>query len=185
MSRDDRARLPWLTLLLIVALLAVTPYAMGFAPADPLRAQRVLLVVFGLLATAVASVECLVMVRRRPALPSILGCVTAWFACAVLGWRSLPYWVTGAYAVYSGRAPRVDLDPKGLIPMTWLGELWRLGVLALYAVSPLIVVAAVLGSVSLVRRRAELQSGMSLACAAVGLAFLLGFSPGYLTWLMD
>jgi hypothetical protein len=200
MNRDERTPLPLLTLLLIAALLALTPYAMTFEPfrgiytfgtynapydTDPLQAQRVGLVALGLCATAVASLEGFVILWRRPALSSILTCVAAWFACAVVGWRSFPYWVTGVYAAYSGRVPRTDFDPKGLIPMTWLSELWRFGVLVLYPLTPLFVTAAIVGNFLFVRRGAYVRSTIPIACAGIGLVFLFGFSPGYVIWLMD
>jgi hypothetical protein len=199
-SPGPRTPLPWVTLLLIAALLALTPYAMTFDPfpgiyrfgtykapygTDPLQAQRVGLVALGLCATAVAFVEGFVIFYRSPVLPSILTCVAAWFACAVVGWRSFPYWVTGVYAAYAGRVPRTDLDPKGLIPMTWLSELWRLGVILLYLLTPLVVPAAIVGSILFVRRREYVRSPIPLACSAIGLVFLFWFSPGYLIWLMD
>lgn len=197
---DERPPLPWVTLLLLGVLLALAPYALTFTPfqgiytagvyeapydTDPRHALRVALVVFGLCATAAASLEGVVLVRGRPALPSILTFAAAWFACAVLGWRSFPYWVTGVYAAYSGRAPHPDLDPKALIPMTWLGELWRLGVLALYPLAVVIVPAAIVASILLLRRRAYASSAVPVVCAAIGLIFLFFLSPGYLGWLMD
>lgn len=200
MNPDARTPLPLITLLLIAVLLAFAPYAMTLEPfrgiyifgtyeapydTDPLQARRIGFVALGLCATAMACVEGFVILYRCPALPSILSCVAAWYACAVVGWRSFPYWATGVYAAYSGRAPRTDFDPKGLIPMTWLGELWRFGVLLLYPLTPLVVLGAILGSILFVRRRAYVRSTVPLTCAAIGLVFLFGFSPSYLVWLMD
>jgi hypothetical protein len=200
MNIDERASLPWVTLLAMAALLALTPYAMSFTPfqgiytsgpyeaaydADPLRARRVGLVAAGLCATALASLEGILVLYRRPALPSRLTQVAAWFACAVVGWKAFPYWATGVFAAYSGRAPLADFDPKGLIPMTWLGELWRFGVLLLYPLALFVAPAAVMSSILLFRRRAYVRSAVPVACAAIGLVFLFCFSPGYVTWLMD
>jgi hypothetical protein len=197
---DEPTPLPLVTLILIAALLVLTAYAMTFSPfggiyifgtheapydTDPLQARRVCLVAFGISATVLASLEGFVILYRRPALSSMLTCVAAWFACAVVGWKSFPYWVTGVYAAYSGRVPLTDFDPKGLIPMTWLGELWRFGVLLLYPMAPLVAPAAIVGSILFARRRAYARSAVPVACAAIGLVFLFCFSPGYVTWLMD
>jgi hypothetical protein len=191
---------PWVTLSLLATLLVLAPYAMSFTPfagiytfgtyrapydTDPLQTQRVGLVAFGLCATVVAAIEFCVILFRRPALPSILTSVAAWFACAVVGWRSFPYWATGVYAACSGRVPYTDLDPKGLIPMTWLGDLWRLAVLLLYPAALLAIPAGIVGSVLLFRRRAGIPTAIPAACAGIGLLFLLAFSPTYVGWLMD
>ncbi len=181
-------------------LLLLTPYAMSFTPfagiytfgtyrapydTDPLQFQRVGLVAFGLCATVVAAIELCVILFRRPSLPSILTCIAAWFACAVVGWRSFPYWATGVYAACSGRVPYTDLDPKGLIPMTWLGDLWRLAVLLLYPAAILAIPAGIVGSVLLFRRHAGIRTAIPALCAAIGILFLLAFSPTYVGWLMD
>lgn len=80
---------------------------------------------------------------------------------------------------------RLKTDPKGLIPMTWLGDLWPCGVLLLYPLTPLVVLAAIAGSISFVLRREYVRSTVPLACAGIGLVFLFYFSPDYLTWLLD
>src|SRR4051794_34956880 len=125
---------------------------------DPLQTQRVGLVAFGLCATVIVAIEFCVMLFRRPGLPTIFACIAAWFACAVIGWRSFPYWATGVYAACSGRVPYTDLDPKGLIPMTWLGDIWRLAVLLLYPAALLAVPAGVVSSVILFRCRAGIRA---------------------------
>jgi hypothetical protein len=200
MNTGERASLPWVTLLVIAVLLALTPYAMTFTPfqgiysfgpyeaaydTDPLQARRVGLVAFGLCGTVLASLELLWVLYRRSQVSSMLTCVAAWFACAVVGWKSFPYWVTGVFAAYSGRAPLADFDPKGLIPMIWLGELWRFGVLLLYPMALLVAPAALVASILCFRRRAYVRSAIPLACASIGLVFLFCFSPDYLGWLMD
>jgi hypothetical protein len=81
--------------------------------------------------------------------------------------------------------PRTDFDPKGLIPMTWLGELWPYGVLLLYPLTPLVVLAAIAASILFVCRREYVRSTVPLACASIGLVFLFYFSPDYVTWLID
>jgi hypothetical protein len=200
MNTAKRAPLPLVTLLVIAALLALTPYAMTFTPfqgiyifgpyeaaydTDPLQARRAGLIAFGLGGTVLASIETFWVLYRRPDVSSMLTCVAAWFACAVIGWKSFPYWVTGVFAAYSGRAPLADFDPKALIPMIWLGELWRFGVLLLYPTVLLVAPAAIVGSILFFHRRAYARSAVPVACASIGLVFLFCFSPGYVHWLMD
>jgi hypothetical protein len=195
-----KAVFPWVTLSFTAVLLLLAPYAMSFVPfegiykfgtyrapyeSDPLNTQRVLVIAFGLSASAISAIEIFVVILRRPGLPSILTCYAAWFACSVVGWRSFPYWVTGVYAACSGRVPWTDLDPKGLIPMTWIGDMWRLNVLFLYPAAALAIIAGIVGSIGLFRGGAGIRSAMPVVCVAIGLLFLFALSPNYNGWLMD
>src|SRR5262249_39858460 len=101
-----------------------------YASTDSLQPRRVALVLFGLTTAIVAFVEFVATLRRTRTDSIALAPFAAVFlACAVVGWRSYPYWATGAYQVGIGAFPPMDQDPKRMIPMLWIGDLWRLPVL--------------------------------------------------------
>ena len=187
--------LPWVPLVLLAALLCLVPYAMGFPPAerafppvpDPLYAQRAALVAFGLLACVAAAVHFVLTLRRcRPALVFAAPSAALFVACFVVGWRYFPYWVVGAYQVDIGAFPARDQDPKSLIPMTWIGELWRLPILlfqlAVVMVAPCLLVAA---GIFLWRRR-FVPFALTVAGASVAAFFFLHpTSEDYMRWFLD
>jgi hypothetical protein len=185
-------RLPWLSLALLLLLVALAPFAMSFPPypayssTDSLQPRRVALVLLGLMTAVAAFIELVTSVRHsRRDIIALASFAAVFLACAVVGWRSYPYWVTGVYQVGIGAFPPMDQDPKRLMPMSWIGELWRLPVVLLclicYVAVPALSVAAI---VALWRRR--FIAGIIIAvCIAITLLFMLGFSPDYLTWLMD
>ena len=70
--------------------------------------------------------------RTRADFVGLASFAAVFLACAVVGWRSYPYWATGVYQVGIGAFPPMDQDPKRMIPMLWIGDLWRLPVLLLY-----------------------------------------------------
>lgn len=158
------------------------------APDSPasLYPLRVALVIFGLAATVIAFAELVrPLNRRRRDFLSFSPSFAAFLACAVVGWRSYPYWVMGVYQIGIGAFPSRDQDPKSLIPMTWIGEFWRLPVMFLpllcYVVLPGLMVLAVV----LLWRRQFVAAGITACCASVALLFMLTFSPDYMAWLMD
>jgi hypothetical protein len=89
-----KAVFPWVTLSFTAVLLLLAPYAMSFVPfegiykfgtyrapyeSDPLNTQRVLVIAFGLSASAISAIEIFVVILRRPGLPSILRSVVRLF----------------------------------------------------------------------------------------------------------
>jgi len=123
--------------------------------------------------------------RARTDVVGLASFAAVFLACAVIGWRSYPYWATGVYQVGIGAFPPMDQDPKRLIPMIWIGELWRLPVLLLYL---LCYVAAPALSLAVFAAfwRHRFVSGITTAlCIGIVLIFMLGFSPDFVTWLMD
>jgi hypothetical protein len=191
-SNDSNLRLPWLSLGLLLVLVALAPYAMSFQPypayssTDPLQSRRVALVLLGLATAVVGFVEFVVNARSAPRdLLGIAAFASVFLACAVVGWRSYPYWATGVYQVGIGAFPPMDQDPKRMIPMIWIGDFWRLPIILLYLLCyvgvPVLAIAAI---VAFVRRR--FVAGITTAlCIGIVLVFMLGFSPDYLIWLMD
>jgi hypothetical protein len=186
---NNNLRLPRLSLGLLLLLIALAPYVMSFPPytsTDSLQPRRVALVLLGLTVSAVALIEFIANVRHaRTDVIGLTSFAAVFLACAVVGWRSYPYWATGVYQVGIGNFPPMDQDPKSLIPMIWIGELWRLPILLLYLLCCVAVPALSVAVLAAFQRR-RLVSGITTSlCIGIVLIFMLGFSPNYLTWLMD
>ena len=196
-----RTTTPWLSIGLLAVLLSLAPYVMTFAPYGPyyegqalhapevtdlLYPLRVMLVLFGLMATVVAFAQFLRTFRRdASSLVSAAPSFATFFACAVVGWRSFPYWVMGVYQVKIGAFPPRDQDPKSMIPMIWIGELWRLPIMLLPLLSYVVLPGLAVLAVVLAWRRQYAAACITVSCESVALLFMLAFSPGYIGWLMD
>ena len=187
----NKSWIPWVSLGCLLILLAFAPYAMNFRPyptytIDALYPYRAALVLFGLLATNAALAEFIVTCfRRRSDVIALAPFAAAFLACAVVGWRSYPYWANGVYQVRLGAFPMMDQDPKGLIPMLWIGDMWRVPVVLLTLVCYLAIpVLGITAFIALLRRRLMIGS-MTVLCIVIVLVFMLAFSPDYETWLMD
>ena len=196
-----KTQIPWLSIGLLAVLLCLVPYVMTFAPHGAyyvgqtlhtpdspasLYPLRVALVLFGLIATVITFAQFVRSFRHgHSSLVSAAPSFAAFFACAVIGWRSFPYWVMGVYQVGIGTFPPRDQDPKSMIPMTWISELWRLPVMFLpllcFVVLPVLAVLAGI----LLWRRQFVAAGITASCAGIALVFMRAFSPDYMIWLMD
>jgi hypothetical protein len=137
--------------------------------------------------TAIAAfVEFVAMARHsRGDLIALASFAAVFIACAVVGWRSYPYWATGVYQVGIGAFPPMDQDPKRLIPMAWIGDFWRLPVLLLYLLCYIAVPVLSLAAMLALWRRRFVAGIMTAVCIGITLLFMVGFSPGYVAWLMD
>jgi len=191
-TTNTNLRLPWISLGLLLLLIGLAPYAMSFQPypsyasTDSLQPRRVLLVLLGLSAAVVALAELAVGIRRaRGDIIDVLPFGAVFLACAVIGWRSYPYWATGVYQVGVGAFPPMDQDPKRLIPMIWIGELWRLPVLLLYLLCYVAIPALLIAAIIACWRRRFVPGLTTAFCTGIALVFMLAFSPNYVTWLMD
>jgi hypothetical protein len=193
-TNTNNLRLPWLSLSLLLLLVVLAPYAMSFRPyapyaaasADSLHPRRVALVLLGLAAAVAAFVEFVAALRRtRTDIVTLAPFAAVFLACAVVGWRSYPYWATGVYQVSIGTFPPMDQDPKRLIPMVWIGDLWRLPVLLLYLLCYVAVPALAVTVIIALWRRRFIAGLVTAVCIGITLLFMLGFSPDYVTWLMD
>jgi hypothetical protein len=191
-TTNNNLRLPWLSLGLLLLLVALAPYAMSFQPyppytsTDSLQPRRVTLVLLGLTAAVAAFIEFMAMVRHaRRDVVGLASFAAVFLACAVVGWRSYPYWATGVYQVGIGAFPPMDQDPKRLIPMAWIGDLWRLPVLLLYLLCYVAVPALSVAAIVALWRRRFIAGIITALCIGITLLFMLGFSPDYVTWLMD
>ncbi|MCW1925411.1 hypothetical protein OKA05_22815 [Luteolibacter arcticus] len=193
MSSGEMTRqIPWISMGLLLILIVFTPYAMGFRPypdfasSDSLQPQRAGLILLGLSAATIALFELLAKCcHNRTDAIGLAPFAAAFLACAVVGWRSYPYWATGVYQVDLGAFPAMDQDPKQMIPMLWMGDLWRLVVLLLYPLCYVVVPALLIATFVAFRRRRYVVAIPSGVCTGIVLIFMMGFSPHYLSWLMD
>jgi len=181
-----RSSLPQIVVIAILLLLA--PYAMTFHPAggaDATSTVRVLMVVVGLLAAIVNLSLFIVGVRRHYGTAHYLVTASAALAAFAIGWRCFPYWVAGVYQMDLGAAPWMDMDPKRLMPMIWIGELWRLGVLLLGLVTFVGAPILIGFSVRTAWLGGRSQLGYTIAFCAIAISFHFLFQHDYMGWIMD
>ena len=88
-----------------------------------------------------------------------------------MDWHSFPYWATGVYAACSGRVPDTGLDPKGLLLMAGLGDLWQLSVLLLYAAALIGIPAGIVGTIILRRHHNYSHAAIPMLCPVLGFLF--------------
>jgi hypothetical protein len=94
---NESMRLPWISLTSLALLLVLAPHTMSLPPfdfyaTDALSSQRTALIILGLLIAVAAFAEFIFSLgRHREVVKMTIYCAAA-LACAVLGWRSYPYW---------------------------------------------------------------------------------------------
>ncbi|HTD23481.1 MAG TPA: hypothetical protein VK738_12555 [Terriglobales bacterium] len=183
-------RLPWISLTSLALLLVLAPHTMSLPPfdfyaADALSSQRTALIILGLLIAVAAFAEFIFSLARHREVVSMTTYGAAALACVVLGWRSYPYWATGVYQVHIGAYSFRLQDPKDLAPMDWIGEFWRLPTLLLYLVCYVAIPLSFIVSAIAFRRQRYFSGSLIAVCTAIAFAFMIGFSPGYVDWIMD
>ena len=201
-----------LILLVIIAPLAMTftPYEgiledgvwSAQFQLDPLNRLRIILISLGLVSACV-SVALLFRELVKAAnevlqvsLAQNLVTKTSFTLCSLtIGWAAFPYWINGVFQAFSGN-PHVleqarlldtilDFDPKALMPETWIGDFWRLGVLLIFmAVLCLAPILFVLNVVFCMKIKVWKQGLATSACLALSAAIFF-LSPNYLGWLCD
>jgi hypothetical protein len=180
----------------LFSLLVLTPYVMTLTASegifahgawgtlqshDPQYGLRAGLIAFGL-AVSIASFLCVVAtVLANPGHRSLI-VLSGAFTLSIfsLGWKNFPYWINGVYQAYI-RGQGADFDPKALIPMTWIGEVWRFGVLLLY---PAVFLGLIFSLFFAVKIRSWSLSLSIMTLFLLNLFCFLG-PLNYLTWLMD
>lgn len=195
----------WITigpLLLTVLAVAVGWWASSLPPAplvvekgawsydpvtDPMGAARLVVIAAGLawpLLVALFGVG-IDPRDRRNLLPATLvgGCA---LACFAFGWRNTPYWANGVYRSDLGEFAYIDMDPKALPPMSWIGELWRLPVL-FFPLILFVMSASVFPLVGWAWQNERARVRPLLAVLVVGVAWIPLFwrVRDYTAWLMD
>jgi hypothetical protein len=165
----------------------------GSLDMDSLYHLRVGLIIGGMVG-AVMSVGLLLvdMVKRfnvvlEPRVGTDLVLQMSMAICSLsLGWAAFPYRINGVFQGYSGNAPvpyTYLYDPKHLMPMIWIGEVWRVGVLGIMLSvvfgGPILFLASL--GLSFVTK--SWKKGLATAiCLAISAAVFL-WSSDYLNWL--
>lgn len=195
---------------LLCLILLLSPVAMTFGPyegiytqenwrdalrLDPLYLVRAFLIsgamIAGVLSTGLLVVDLVrnVNVVLQPDLGARLILQGSMAMCSLsVGWAAFPYWVNGVFQAYPGAAPvsyTFLYDPKNLIPMTWIGEVWRLGVLLIMIIvvsgGPILFLFNL--ALSFITRNWK-KAVATTVCLLISAAVLFS-SPNYLRWLAD
>lgn len=107
------------------------------------------------------------------------------FALFALGWKNIPYWANGLFFVFR-HGTSSAYDPKGLIPMLWLSEGWRLPLLILFL---LMVVFLLFNLIRLIARgfNSKPYGKYNTISLIWSILCILSFAgvPSYFYWLMD
>ncbi len=185
-----------ITLLLIIVANLFLPYSFSFSPSadvwninpasDPLYAYRVAIIFSGLALAAIALVvTCISFFLRHHAIDAKLANLSIFILVFYVDWMSVPYWTNGLLHVF-GKGASTTFDPKALLPMTILGEAWRLPILVMH---PLVLVYLVFSLVRFIvvivrRNKPGLNNILILIYTLLNIA-LLFFIPQYFNWLLD
>jgi hypothetical protein len=188
--------------LLFWLLIAIAPYAISFSPyetiysdglnvshspSDPHYVTRATLIVGGLLAAMISTYLLSIEITRALAQKNwstkwLLVQANCGMFSIYLGWAVYPYWANGMRTAYVSRNVLIaNLDPKVLMPMTWIGEVWRVGVLiALFGCLAIIA----LNVVYCLETRTWKQTRITASWALVAV-LMIYYTPSYFEWIGD
>jgi hypothetical protein len=183
-----QSKLPAISTVLVGIVLCAVPFASRFTPdpIDPgLRHIQTLCVVAGLFVAllSIAPVHLSILGSRSWHRTAML--YSACLVCFAIGWRCIPYWATGVYARDIGLYPPADMDPKRLVPMIWIGEIWRIGVLGMALITGISAPILVAVAAHSAFRRLWLDAGLTLLFAVLAVGFLFWFQRDFTGWLLD
>lgn len=103
----------------------------------------------------------------------------------VVGWMAIPYWANGLYHVFCVGTSSL-FDPKSLLPMTIIGEAWRIPVLISY---PLLLGYLLFSLIRFIVVVARYRNpGFNNILILVFNLLIIGtyfFTPHYFYWLLD
>jgi hypothetical protein len=179
----------------------LTPYAMTFKPygqiyqdgiwgttfeLDPLYWVRAGLIITGMVG-ATLSVILLIWVLNRTDLegPDLFSQISGTLCSLSIGWVLFPYLVNGMFQAYIGNADVADFDPGALMPMIWIGDIWRIGVIFVYVLGACVAVPLIFGSIILIIRGKTWRQGTETLFYLAITATVIFCFPRYLEWLAD
>ena len=206
--RSKSSRLTLVVQLTIFCLLVgLIPYVRSFtvysdycseahAKSDPLYLLRALLIAFGLLSAVIGvCVGCVRLLFQTDDhevwsyIRSLLSNYTLTLAIVAIGWAFFPFWVNGFYQAFLGNGPGCALsayDPKFNMPMTVLGEGWRLPII--FHLLPFLKTAPLLVPMTFVVsfKSRDWLDCLATSSAVMVLLYLTVFeAPDYWVWLFD
>lgn len=185
---------------LAVTLMALSPCAMSLPPAEDIYAAntysrdiagslfpfRAGLVAYGLLAAAISALVAFgALVLRQRQLEGLVIHGSVVLFSWMVGWRCFPYWANGVFRAERGHRWTHGFDPKDLIPMEWIGEVWRVGVFLLYLAGPIAFLALLAGCTAAARRGSWRTAGLGAALLALSALSFFALEPAYGAWLAD
>ncbi|HOH84632.1 MAG TPA: hypothetical protein PLI16_08470, partial [Bacteroidales bacterium] len=103
----------------------------------------------------------------------------------VVGWMAIPYWTNGLYHVFCCGTSSL-FDPKSLLPMTIIGEAWRIPILVLYPLFMGYLLFSLIRFIVLVVRRKN-PGIINVVILLFNLLIIavFFFVPHYFYWLLD
>ncbi len=103
----------------------------------------------------------------------------------VSGWIALPYWTNGLYFVFSAGLSSA-FDPKELLPMTLIGEFWRIPVLIFYPVIVLYMIFSLIRFIVIVIKKKKFEP-INILILTYNILVIAAyfFTPHYFYWLLD
>ncbi len=103
----------------------------------------------------------------------------------VIGWMAIPYWTNGLYHVFCCGTSSL-FDPKSLLPMTIVGEAWRIPILILYPLlMGYLLFSLIRFIVIVVRYRKPGLNNMIILIFNLLIIGAYFFTPHYFYWLLD
>jgi len=103
----------------------------------------------------------------------------------VIGWMAIPFWTNGLYHVFCCGTSSL-FDPKSLLPMTIIGEVWRIPVLVLYPVLLIYLLFSLIRFIVVVIKHKN-PGVYNLLILIFNLLIIVAyfFTPRYFYWLLD
>ena len=103
----------------------------------------------------------------------------------VIGWMAIPFWANGLYHVFCCGTSSL-FDPKSLLPMTIIGEVWRIPVLVLYPLLLIYLLFSLIRFIVVVVKNKN-PGVNNLLILIFNLLIIVAyfFTPHYFYWLLD
>ncbi|MCK9611916.1 MAG: hypothetical protein WC401_04740 [Bacteroidales bacterium] len=172
------------------------PYASSFSPdvdisrinpaSDPNYLYRLLIISAGLALTIISLLVLVIsLFIKKYNTENKLANLSIFIFVYVVGWMFMPYWANGLFYVFSEGTSSL-YDPKSLLPMNIIGEIWRIPILLLYGLLLVYLASSFIWVIisSISQRKAGTAQIIILIFNLLVVASYF-FSPHYFYWLLD
>jgi hypothetical protein len=147
---------------------------------------RFSIIFFGLLLTLISLIISLISIFfHKHSAADKLANLSMFVFIFVVGWMALPYWTNGLYHVFCCGTSSA-YDPKSLLPMTLIGEVWRIPVLILYPVLLIYLLFSLIRFIVVVIKNKK--PGINNILILIFNVLIIAanfFTPHYFYWLLD
>ena len=101
-----------------------------------------------------------------------------------IGWKHYPYWANGLSYIGCGGG---TYDPKGLVPMAYIGEFWRIPIMLFYPIELILIPTTfvILIVTSIKSKKIDLITLLGIVIIATTIALNYFINTDYWAWLMD